>query len=62
MIEPCVATSVVEAVETLFGAMTGRGKQMTELSEQACEQSTSVLFEFVTAYRSFLRYLESSLT
>ena len=31
--EPSVASSVVEAVETLFGAMFGRGKQMTELSE-----------------------------
>ena len=27
--EPTVASSVVEAVETLFGAMLGRGKQMT---------------------------------
>ena len=60
--EPSVASSVVEAVETLFGALLGRGKKMTELSEQVCQHSTPLLFEFVTLYKSLLRYLKSSFT
>ena len=60
--EPSVASSVAEAVETLFGAMLGRGKQMTELSKQVCQHSTPLPFKIVTLYRSLLRYLESSFT
>ena len=60
--EPSVASSVVEAVETLFGAMFGRGKQMTELSKQVCQHSTPLPFEIVTLYSSLMRYFESSFT